>query len=319
MKEKLIHAQAIKKSFYINGKLLLRKKEAYCAVDQFSIDVYAGEIVSIIGKNGAGKTTAIKMLAGIMKPDFGEIEVFHSNPFKRTKEYCNAVSLVMGQKGQMDIDVSIADNILYMASIYGITKEAAIQRMTAMAKELHIADILHQQVRTLSLGQKMKGELVLAFLHEPKIVFLDEPTLGLDYATQLQIRQYLLQYVQSKKAAVILTSHNISDIETLSERILIIDHGKTLFYGDISELKTMIKPKRYITFQSTAAFAKDDVPFAISILNDCTYQVEIDDVNEKDLFHFLSTETTLYNICFSQDDLNEVIENLYRKEILCSL
>jgi len=183
-------------------------------VKNISFAVNPGEILGLIGLNGAGKTTTIKMVSRIIKPDSGTIKVLGCDPFLRSRHYRKRVALVIGQKGQLNPDLSIIDSVKLYASIYSIDKSEALQRARMMAEELKLAEEdLQKQVRSLSLGQRMKGELILSFIHLPTIVFLDEPSLGLDFITQRAIRNYLKNYKRRYGASIILTSHYITDIE----------------------------------------------------------------------------------------------------------
>ena len=261
------------------------------ALANITFSVSHGEILGIIGKNGAGKTTLIKILSGIMVPDSGEVEVTGTNPFKRTKSYRNSVAIIMGQKSQMDEDISIYDNALFMASVYGINRETADVRISSLSFKLGLTTQLKQQVRTLSLGERMKGDLLIAFLHKP--------TIGLDYSTQCSVRSFLKEYVKQNNASLILTSHNIDDIKELSDNILILNEGKQLFLGTISELYMIVKPKKFLEFKMDDETIK---------------QVEIQQDNQK----FLETIGTipsdrLKEINLVDMDLNEVIEELYRR------
>ena len=269
------------------------------ALANITFSVSHGEILGIIGKNGAGKTTLIKILSGIMVPDSGEVEVMGTNPFKRIKSYRNSVAIIMGQKSQMDEDISIYDNALFMASIYGINRETADIRISSLSSKLGLTTQLKQQVRTLSLGERMKGDLLIAFLHTPTIIFLDEPTIGLDYSTQCSVRSFLKEYVKQNNASLILTSHNIDDIKELSDNILILNEGKQLFLGTISELYMIVKPKKFLEFKMDDETIK---------------QVEIQQDNQK----FIETigkipSDRLKEINLVDMDLNEVIEELYRR------
>ena len=234
-----------------------------------------------------------------MVPDSGEVEVTGANPFKRIKSYRNSVAIIMGQKSQMDEDISIYDNALFMASVYGINRETADIRISSLSSKLGLTTQLKQQVRTLSLGERMKGDLLIAFLHTPTIIFLDEPTIGLDYSTQCSVRSFLKEYVKQNNASLILTSHNIDDIKELSDNILILNEGKQLFLGTISELYMIVKPKKFLEFKMDDETIK---------------QVEIQQDNQK----FIETigkipSDRLKEINLVDMDLNEVIEELYKR------
>lgn len=303
----LIKASNLSKTFKVKKKLF-ETSQFHQVLNNISFEVKQGEILSLVGKNGAGKTTLIKIIAGIMSSDTGEVSILDENPFKRSKQYCQRVALVMGQKGQMDIDVSIYDNALYMASLYNLQESMVQTKVIEMAKELAIEEQLHQQIRTLSLGEKMKGELIISLLHDPLIIFLDEPTLGLDYASQKAIRKYIYNYVVKHDAAVILTSHNIKDIEELSHSILILDQGQTLYYGDVNALIKKVEFNKYVSFNCAEDPIIDNAQ--IEKTEENSYKILINAINEKDVLGYLSAHD-IENINFYQDDLNEILEKLY--------
>lgn len=293
-----INATNISKTY--SHKFLFQNNNPVKALKNVSLSAFYGEIVSIIGNNGAGKTTFIKILSGIMRPDDGKVTVIESNPFERTKEYRKSVSIIMGQKSQMNEDVSIYDNAIFMASIYRIQNEIAEKRINALSKELGIENQLKQQVRTLSLGQRMKGDLLIAFLHYPKIIFLDEPTLGLDYSTQKAVRSFLKKYVSQNEATIILTSHNIDDIKELSDRIVILNGGKTLFTGTINNLYSIVKPKKYLEIRYS------DDRFE-------TVEIKLNEDFKEKLNQLIGDGYKEVNVI--ESNLNEIIEELYKRDI----
>ena len=245
----VIEVENVSKTYktHIKGGILSdlfqhRKYMYIAAVHDVSFSVGESEIFGLIGLNGAGKTTLIKLVAGVMKADTGNIAIMREDPFKKSIQYRNTVSLIMGQNNQLNTDLTIMDNILFMAAMYRIHQDVAIQRTVAMREKLMLAEEdLRKQVRMLSLGQRMKGELILSFLHLPKIIFLDEPTLGLDFMAQNAVRHFLADYVQQHKASIILTSHYIKDIEELCERVLILFKGGTIYCGSVEELKGAVQ------------------------------------------------------------------------------
>lgn len=287
------------------------------AVKDISFEVNSSEVLGLIGLNGAGKTTIIKMISGVIKPDNGYIEVLGSNPFLKSNNYRKSVALVMGNKGQLDYDVSILDNVLLYASIYGISKKIALDRVNDMANELELSNHdLKKQVRSLSLRQRMKGELILSFLHLPKIIFLDEPTLGLDFISQRKIRNYIKSYKEKHDASIILTSHYIEDIEDLCERILIINKGQELYYGSIEKLKEEMPNYKKLKFITT--------PEIVEILRKRFENVEFTYYNNnvevrteaKLIMQIIQLITTLddyRDITIEEDNLDIIIEQLYKE------
>lgn len=292
-----------------------RKYENINAVSDIEFSIKQGEALGLIGLNGAGKTTTIKMVSGIMKPDKGSIKVLGNDPFLRLASYREKVALVMGQKGQLDLDLSIIDSIKLYASIYSIKKEVAINRAKDMAEELKLSQMdLHKQVRNLSLGQRMKGELILSFIHLPTIIFLDEPTLGLDFITQRAIRNYLLKYKTKYNASIILTSHYIKDIEDLCDSIYILNKGKPIYYGSIDDFKKMKPNMRKVQFNASDIAVKNlQRHFDINKDNveEDQYSIRFNPEKMSEVMNILSMETEISNIKFHDDTLDVIIESLY--------
>jgi len=224
------------KSYIKNDKVNFFKRQyTYTkALEDVSFTVDEGEILGLIGLNGAGKTSMIKLVSGIMRRDKGEIKVMGFDPFDRNLAYRKAASLVLGQNGQLDNDLTILDSVSFYSALYDVKKDDAMVRAKKMARELMLTEVdLQKQVRDLSLGQRMKGELILAFNHLPKVIYLDEPTLGLDFMAQKAIRNFLKTYVKDNKASMILTSHYGKDIEELCPNILVLYKGKSIYYGSL--------------------------------------------------------------------------------------
>jgi len=228
-------------------RLFRRKYKDIVAVDGISFSVEEGEILGFLGPNGAGKTTTLKMLTGLIYPTSGYVEVLGFKPYERKKEFLKNISLVMGQKQQLIWDLPPMDTFRINAEIYEIPPEVFRRRVYELAEMLSITHILHQPVRKLSLGERMKAELVASLIHFPRILFLDEPTIGLDVSAQISIRQFLREYNERYKATIILTSHYMEDIEVLCDRVILIHKGKIIFDGDLYGIVDKIAPYKEIT------------------------------------------------------------------------
>lgn len=216
--------------------LFKRKYEEVKAVDDISFEIEEGELVGFIGPNGAGKTTTLKCLSGLLYPTSGKISVLGFTPYDRKTQFLKQISLIMGQKNQLWWDLPAMDTFLLNKEIYDISKERFNEVVLALSKLLEIEDLLKVQVRKLSLGQRMKMELISALIHSPKILFLDEPTIGLDVVMQKKMREFIKEYNKKYKATIILTSHYMKDVEDLCKRVVVINHGKILFDGELVEL-----------------------------------------------------------------------------------
>jgi ABC-2 type transport system ATP-binding protein len=206
------------------------------AVKGIDLTIQKGEIVGFLGPNGAGKTTTIKMLTGIMHPTSGEASVLGFEPWKRDPDMLRRIALVMGNKQQLWWDLPAIESFNVLRELFEVSDADYKQRLDYLATELQLTDKLDTQVRKLSLGERMKCELVAALLHQPEVVFLDEPTIGLDLVSQKRIRDFLRELNQSTGCTIVLTSHYMQDVEELCRRVVVIDHGSLVFDGEINQL-----------------------------------------------------------------------------------
>lgn len=246
MMEPVIKVDNLKKYYRVHQKepgllgsfksLFSRKYYDVKAVDGISFDIKEGELVGFIGPNGAGKTTTLKVLSGLLYPTSGKVSVLGFEPFKRQAAFQKQFSLVMGQKNQLWWDLPAWESFILNKEIYEVKDEDFKTRIKELAAMLEIEDILKVQVRKLSLGQRMKAELVAALLHNPKVLFLDEPTIGLDVVAQKKMRDFIKEYNQRYKATIILTSHYMADVKELCERVVVIDKGVILYDGLFSKI-----------------------------------------------------------------------------------
>ena len=216
--------------------LFKRKYEDVKAVDDVSFSIGEGELVGFIGPNGAGKTTTLKVLSGLLYPTAGQVSVLGYTPFDRKPQFQKQFSLVMGQKNQLWWDLPALDSFILNKEIYEIPQAQFDQTLDDLVSMLDLKKVIKIQVRKLSLGQRMKCELVAALLHQPKVLFLDEPTIGLDVVMQQKIREFIRGYNQKYQATIILTSHYMDDVKELCDRVIIIDKGKIFFDGKLNEI-----------------------------------------------------------------------------------
>lgn len=216
--------------------LFKREKLFTTAVNDVSFSIEEGEFVGFLGPNGAGKTTTLKMLSGILYPTSGEARVMGYTPWERRKEFQKQFAIVMGQKNQLWWDLPAVDSFVLNKEIYEISDRHYKNTLNELTDLLDISDIIDRPVRKLSLGQRMKAELVAALLHGPRVLFLDEPTIGLDVVSQQKIREFLKKYNEEKKTTIILTSHYMDDVEALTKRVIMIDHGAKIYDGPLAEM-----------------------------------------------------------------------------------
>jgi ABC-2 type transport system ATP-binding protein len=232
------------------------------AVDRISFQIEPGEIVGFLGPNGAGKTTTLKMLCGLLYPSSGTVNVLGHQPARREAAFLRKIALVMGQKNMLWWDLPTMDTLLLHKEIYRLNETEFRRNLTRLAELLEVEDLLHVQVRKLSLGERMKMELLAALIHQPAILFLDEPTIGLDVVSQQRVRDFLRQLNREQGTTILLTSHYMADIEQLCPRVLLIDHGHLHFDGALTELLTKTAPIKLLS----AVFAAPPPPTQIAAL-----------------------------------------------------
>lgn len=233
----------------ISGSLksfVRRKYRDVKAVNDISFAIETGEIVGFLGPNGAGKTTTLKMLSGLLYPSGGTARVLGFTPHERKPGYLRRMTLVMGQKQQLNWDLPALETFLVNQAIYEIPQVTYEQTLAELTELLELAPLLKKQVRKLSLGERMKCELAAALLHRPQVLFLDEPTIGLDVTMQTKIRQFVAEYNRRYQATVILTSHYMADVTALCKRVIVIDHGKLMYDGALDELSARMAPHKLV-------------------------------------------------------------------------
>jgi ABC-2 type transport system ATP-binding protein len=223
-----------------------RKYSDVHAVQQVSFTIQSGEVVGFLGPNGAGKTTTLKMLSGLLFPTGGKVQVLGYTPWDRKREFLQSITLVMGQRNRLSWDIPAADSFLLNQAIYRLPDTDFKRTLKELDELLELSPILRKPVRNLSLGERMKCELAAGLLHRPKVLFLDEPTIGLDITAQARIRSFLSEYNRRTGATILLTSHYMADVTALCERILIIHQGRLKYDGGLTELSRRIAPFKLI-------------------------------------------------------------------------
>ncbi|MEA5533916.1 ATP-binding cassette domain-containing protein [Crocosphaera sp. XPORK-15E] len=229
------------------------------AVKNISFTIESGEMVGFLGANGAGKTTTLKMLTGLIYPSTGEIKIVGYVPFRRQPQFLTKMSLVMGQKQQLLWDLPALDSLRINAAVYQIPEQIFQKRLKEIAEMLSIEKQLTQPVRKLSLGQRMKAELLAALLHHPQVLFLDEPTLGLDINAQVAVRDFLKEYNQRYQATILLTSHYMADITALCKRVLLIHEGELIYDGSLDQLVEKFAPYREVKLELAEAVSYEQL------------------------------------------------------------
>ena len=235
------------------------------AVDKISFEIETGEMVGYIGVNGAGKSTTIKLLTGILLPSGGQVRVFDIDPHRQRVANARNIGVVFGQRTQLWWDLALIESLNLIAKIYEVKPERYEALLKQFSETLGLDELLNIPIRNMSLGQKMRAELAAALIHEPKIVYLDEPTIGLDLIVKERIREFIRQQNQERGTTVILTTHDLGDIEELCQRVIIIDHGGLIYDGPLSTIKERFGKYRQITFETTQPVPSITIPHGAEI------------------------------------------------------
>ncbi len=242
-----------------------RDVEAVCAI---SFDIRPGEVVGFIGPNGAGKTTTLKMLSGLLYPSSGEARVSGFTPWERRPAYLSRISMVLSNKSQMIWDIPPVDSFRVLGEIYGVPPKQLRQTLEELIELLDMGELLAKPVRNFSLGERMKCELVAGLLHRPDVLFLDEPTLGLDVSMQARLRRFIGEYNRRFGATIILTSHYMADVTTLCPRVILIHHGRLLYDGALSGLAQRLAPFKLVNVTLANGHAGGEQTLALPVMVD---------------------------------------------------
>ena len=300
--------------------LFTAKKIIKKAVDDVSFEVAEGEIVGYIGANGAGKSTTIKIMTGILKASSGEVSINGNDPFKNRKKNAYNIGVVFGQRTQLWWDLPLIESFTILKEIYGVSNEDFKERLDYFKEIFGIDEFLNSSVRTLSLGQRMKADIVASLLHNPKVLFLDEPTIGLDITTKKNVRKAIIDLNKKFKTTVILTTHDLEDIEQLSNRIVILDKGKIIYQGSIREVKDKYgymksaifelkddeKLKKKIDFKLPKDVIEHTLEDGILKIKFNKHKTTISEITEKVLKTY-----TVRDFAVHEADINDLVENIY--------
>jgi ABC-2 type transport system ATP-binding protein len=332
--DSLIHVQDLCKHFRAFHRregvwgsiqnLFVRDYRTVSAIDRVSFEINRGEMVGYIGPNGAGKSTSIKMLTGILVPTSGEIRVNGFVPFRQRSQYVKTIGVVFGQRTQLWWDIAVIESFKLLRRIYGVSQRDFDARMERFDQILNIRDYLHTPVRKLSLGERMRCDLAAALLHNPPLLFLDEPTIGLDVVAKDHIRQFLRAINREFRTTVLLTTHDLDDIEELCRRIMIIDRGKVLYDGPLSHLKEKLLRTKQIKFalkdRSQAAgvsgFSRDGLE--LEQVDELTYRIRFDrmKIAATDLIRQILSAVEVRDILIEDEPIEEIIKRIYAGEAL---
>ena len=296
--------------------LFKRKYKVINALKNVSFDIEEGDIVGYIGPNGAGKSTTIKIMSGILTPTSGECVIDGFVPWKDRKNYVRNIGVVFGQRSQLWWDVSVIESFDLLKDIYNIPDELYKQNLDLLTKTLNLQDLLIRPLRQLSLGQKMKCELAGALLHKPKILFLDEPTIGLDAVTKLAVRDFVKYINKEWGTTIILTTHDMNDIEALTNKIILIGRGEILYNGSFSAIKEKYGATKTVKVEFSSAYDSIELDGYTTVSHNQNTAVLKN--NEGTIFHakdFISRLSEKYNVVdFSVEPISvdEVLAELYK-------
>lgn len=291
------------------------------ALQGVSLSVEAGEIVGLVGANGAGKTTLVKILSGIIHPSSGSASVLGFTPHERKNEFRRQIGLLMGQKAQLWWDLPAADCFILLREIYGIPQRDYNEILDTLSQTLKVSHLLNIPVRRLSLGERMKMELIAVLLHRPRVIFLDEPTIGLDITSQKAIRMFLLDYAKKYKPAMLITSHYMQDIEALCERIVIIREGRFVYDGSLEAVRETYVHTKLITAHLKDTVSSDELKEKLNAMHleisSCSEDsIKIKAPREKvaSIMQQLLSCFDLQDFSVEEEDIADIIESLMSKK-----
>lgn len=285
------------------GNLFNRKYETKRAVDDISFSIKRGEIVGFIGPNGAGKSTTVKILSGILYPDAGEVKINGFVPYKQRKQYVKNIGVVFGQKSQLNWDLPLIESFELMKFIYKIPQKKYEENLSLFSRLLDMESFINQPVRQLSLGQRMRGDIVASLLHSPEIVFLDEPTIGLDVVAKERIREFVRYMNETEHTTIIFTTHDMQDIEKVCDRLIIIDKGKKVYDGSIEEIKN-----KYANVKTIELLFEDGRK------ETKTFDVSVTPMST--VMESLFSEKNIKDITICESEIDSIIRDIYEGRVI---
>ncbi|MCM3413606.1 ATP-binding cassette domain-containing protein [Metabacillus litoralis] len=303
--------------------LLNRQYKTIPAVNDVTFTVGQGEMVGYIGENGAGKSTSIKMLTGILTPTSGQVLVNGMNPHKEREQFVQSIGVVFGQRSQLWWDIAVQESFRLLKKVYKVSDKDYNEHMEHVISTLDIGPLLDKPVRKLSLGQRMRCELAAALIHNPPLLFLDEPTIGLDVLVKLKIRQFLKEMNEKYKTTILLTTHDLSDIEALCERVIMLDEGSVIYDGALAKLRSHWGEGKQIEFQFAEEIVQDQLTFITQDLdvqwqkgdklNVWTALVSDKEAQMSELIGRVVGTHQIKDLSVNEISTEEVIRNIYEK------
>lgn len=305
----------IKQGFWKDA--LIPKYKIVSAVTNETFSIAKGESVALLGPNGAGKTTTMKMLSGLLFPTVGKIDVLGFFPFDRKNEYLKRIGLVMGNRSGLAWDLTPNQNFELIKKIYQISDKDFTERVSRLTKMLDVDSYLDKQVRKMSLGERMKLELVASLLHNPEILYLDEPTIGLDIISKQRIRTFLRTIQKELQITVLLTSHDMDDVEKVSDRVIVINHGQIVFDDSMHELLRNYQDKKYLTVIFTEEISRKKIEKFGKVVEekDLSFTLEISKDNQAKTISKIMDELPVDDIDIIHAPLEEIIGDMFSRKI----
>ena len=326
MSQEIIHVDQLSKSYKVSEReggfgaavrsFFKRKYKDVNAVQKVSFRIEPGEIVGFLGPNGAGKTTTLKMLSGLLHPTSGNAHVLGFTPWELKPDYLRSMTLVMGQRNRLSWDIPAADSFLLNQAIYRIPDDEYKKTYKELDELLELEPLMKKPVRNLSLGERMKCEIAAGLLHRPKVLFLDEPTIGLDITGQARIREFLLEYNKRTGASILLTSHYMADVTALCDRILIIHHGQLKYDGGIASLSRRIAPFKLIGVILSEANLHDLSQYGTPVQNEEDAEKRFIQVKAEDVTKVTSrmlSDLPIHDISIADPPIEDVIERAFNE------
>lgn len=304
--------------------LFTRNYKILPAVDDISLQIKQGEMVGYIGENGAGKSTTIKMLTGILTPTSGTIQVNGMDPHRQREQFVRTIGVVFGQRSQLWWDIAVQESFRLLKKVYRVSDKDYRDHMGYVIETLEIGPLLDKPVRKLSLGQRMRCELAAALIHNPPLLFLDEPTIGLDVLVKLKIRKFLKEMNEQYKTTVLLTTHDLSDIEALCERVVLLDEGKIVYDGKLASLQENSVEGKQVEFQFLTTVTEVQLPHLRTInwekKDGYTWiaTVDGDDRAVSQLISDVVQKNPIKNVRINEISTEEIIRKIYEEGLISS-
>src|SRR5512139_3171375 len=298
------------------GSFFKRKYKDVKAVQKVDFRIAQGEVVGFLGPNGAGKTTTLKMLSGLLHPTGGTAQVLGATPWELKPQYLRSMTLVMGQRNRLSWDIPAADSFLLNQDIYRLPDDEYRQTLKELDDLLELSPLMKKPVRNLSLGERMKCEIAAGLLHRPKVLFLDEPTIGLDITGQARIREFLREYNKRTGATILLTSHYMADVTALCERIIIIHHGQLKYDGGINDLSRRIAPFKLIGVLLAKSNGYDLAHYGTPVQNEEDWEKQYIQVKSEDVTRVTSgllADLPVHDITITDPPIEDVIEQAFNQ------